>query len=165
MTPGVRPLIAGNWKMHGLAADGLTLARAVAAGALSNDAHARKRVLVADDSITVREVERQLLRRLGHEVEVAVDGMDAWNQLCAGRFDLLVTDVDMPRMNGIELVRMLRRDPRFTNLPVAIVSYKDREEDRLRGLEAGANRYLTKTSFHDQTFIATIIDLIGEPIS
>ena len=136
--------------------------RAVAAGALSSDAHARKRVLVADDSITVREVERQLLRRLGHEVEVAVDGMDAWNQLCAGRFDLLVTDVDMPRMNGIELVRMLRRDPRFTNLPVAIVSYKDRAEDRAAGLEAGANAYLTKGSFQDQTFARTIADLIGE---
>ena len=136
--------------------------RAVAAGALSNDAHARKRVLVADDSITVREVERQLLRRLGHEVEVAVDGMDAWNQLCAGRFDLLVTDVDMPRMNGIDLVRMLRRDPRFTNLPVAIVSYKDRAEDRAAGLEAGANAYLTKGSFQDQTFARTIADLIGE---
>ena len=119
-------------------------------------------MLVADDSITVREVERQLLRRLGHEVEVAVDGMDAWNQLCAGRFDLLVTDVDMPRMNGIELVRMLRRDPRFTNLPVAIVSYKDRAEDRAAGLEAGANAYLTKGSFQDQTFARTIADLIGE---
>jgi two-component system sensor histidine kinase and response regulator WspE len=139
--------------------------RGVAAGALVTDAHARKRVLVADDSITVREVERQLLRRLGHDVEVAVDGVDAWNQLCGGRFDLLVTDVDMPRMNGIELVRMLRRDPRFTNLPVAIVSYKDRAEDRAAGLEAGANAYLTKGSFQDQTFARTIADLIGEVAS
>jgi two-component system sensor histidine kinase and response regulator WspE len=120
-------------------------------------------VLVADDSITVREVERQMLRRLGHEVDVAVDGVDAWNQLCAGRFDLLVTDVDMPRMNGIELVRTLRADPRFTHLPVAIVSYKDRPEDRAAGLEAGANAYLTKGSFQDQTFVRTITDLIGEP--
>lgn len=136
--------------------------RGIAAGALSGEARARRRVLVADDSITVREVERQLLRRLGHQVEVAVDGMDAWNQLCAGAFDLLVTDVDMPRMNGIELVRMLRRDPRFTNLPVAIVSYKDRAEDRAAGLDAGANAYLTKGSFQDQTFARTIADLIGE---
>jgi two-component system sensor histidine kinase and response regulator WspE len=136
--------------------------RGVSAGALSGDVRARKRVLVADDSITVREVERQLLRRLGHDVEVAVDGMDAWSQLCAGSFDLLVTDVDMPRMNGIELVRMLRRDPRFANLPVAIVSYKDRAEDRTAGLDAGANAYLTKGSFQDQTFARTIADLIGE---
>jgi two-component system sensor histidine kinase and response regulator WspE len=123
----------------------------------------RKRILVADDSITVREVERQMLQRLGHEVDVAVDGVDAWNQLCAGRHDLLVTDVDMPRLNGIELVRQLRRDPRFAHLPVAIVSYKDRAEDRAAGLQAGANAYLTKGSFQDQTFIDTIHDLIGEP--
>lgn len=124
----------------------------------------RKRILVADDSITVREVERQMLRRLGHAVDVAVDGVDAWNQLCAGRHDLLVTDVDMPRMNGIELVRRLRQDPRFAHLPVAIVSYKDRAEDRAAGLEAGANAYLTKGSFQDQTFIDTIHDLIGESV-
>ncbi|MFM7807966.1 MAG: response regulator, partial [Planctomycetota bacterium] len=104
-------------------------------------------------------------KRLGHEVEVAVDGVDAWNQLCGGHFDLLVTDVDMPRMNGIELVRTLRRDARFTNLPVAIVSYKDRAEDREAGMQAGANAYLTKGSFQDQTFVRTIQDLIGEAVS
>ena len=137
--------------------------RGLSPAALAAGARGKRRVLVADDSITVREVERQMLRRLGHEVDVAVDGVDAWNQLCAGRFDLLVTDVDMPRMNGIELVRTLRADPRFTHLPVAIVSYKDRPEDRAAGLEAGANAYLTKGSFQDQTFVRTITDLIGEP--
>jgi len=139
--------------------------RGLSAQALAAGARGRKRVLVADDSITVREVERQMLRRLGHDVEVAVDGMDAWNQLCAGNFDLLVTDVDMPRMNGIELVRTLRRDARFAHLPVAIVGYKDRAEDRAAGLEAGANAYLTKGSFQDQTFAQTIADLIGEAAS
>jgi two-component system sensor histidine kinase and response regulator WspE len=132
--------------------------------ALAAGTRGRRRVLVADDSITVREVERQMLRRLGHDVEVAVDGLDAWNRLCAERFDLLVTDVDMPRMNGIELVRTLRRDPRFAHLPVAIVSYKDRPEDRAAGLDAGANAYLTKGSFQDQTFARTIEDLIGEAV-
>ena len=122
----------------------------------------RKRVLVVDDSITVREVERQMLARLGYEVETAVDGVDGFTQLKAGRFDLLVTDVDMPRMNGIEFVKALRREPRFATLPVAIVSYKDRAEDRAAGLEAGANAYLTKGSFQDQSFIQTITDLIGE---
>ncbi|MEY4769919.1 MAG: hypothetical protein RIQ40_659, partial [Planctomycetota bacterium] len=125
----------------------------------------RKRILVADDSITVREVERQMLSRLGHEVEVAVDGMDAWNQLRAGQFDMLVTDVDMPRMNGIELVRMVRSEARFASLPIAIVSYKDRAEDRAAGMDAGANAYLTKGSFQDQTFITTVNDLIGDSVS
>jgi two-component system sensor histidine kinase and response regulator WspE len=126
-------------------------------------AQARKRILVADDSITVREVERQLLTRLGYDVAVAVDGMDAWNQLREGRFDMLVSDIDMPRMNGIELVRMVRSDPRFAHLPIAVVSYKDREEDRRAGLDAGANAYLTKGSFQDQSFIATVTELVGAP--
>ena len=91
-----------------------------------------------------------------------MDGVDGFTQLKAGQFDLLVTDVDMPRMNGIEFVKALRREPRFASLPVAIVSYKDRAEDRAAGMEAGANAYLTKGSFQDQSFIQTITDLIGE---
>lgn len=129
----------------------------------SEQLRAAKRILVAEDSITVREVERQLLTRLGYDVAVAVDGMDGWNQLRAGRFDMLITDIDMPRMNGIELVRAVRADPRFAHLPIAVVSYKDREEDRRAGLDAGANAYLTKGSFQDQSFIATVTDLVGAP--
>ena len=66
----------------------------------------------------------------------------------------MVTDVDMPRMDGIGLVSLIKDDPARREIPVVIVSYKDREEDRLRGLDAGANRYLTKSSFHDETFVA-----------
>jgi len=123
----------------------------------------RKRILVVDDSITVRELERQLLLSRGFIVDVAVDGVDGWNALRGGQYDLVVSDVDMPRLDGIELVALIKADPLRKNIPVVIVSYKDREEDRLRGLEAGANRYLTKASFHDETFLDTIVDLIGEP--
>ncbi len=130
---------------------------------LAEQARQRKRILVVDDSITVRELERQLLHARGYAVDVAVDGMDGWNAIRSGGYDLVVTDVDMPRMDGIGLVSLLKADPARKDIPVVIVSYKDREEDRLRGLEAGANRYLTKSSFHDATFIDTIIDLIGEP--
>jgi two-component system sensor histidine kinase and response regulator WspE len=121
----------------------------------------KKRVLVVDDSITVREVERQLLAHRGYDVVVAVDGMDGWNQVRADRFDLLVTDVDMPRMTGIQLVQAVRAEERLRDLPVVIVSYKEREEDRARGLEVGANTYLTKSSFHDNRFVEAIEDLIG----
>ncbi|WP_199086409.1 hybrid sensor histidine kinase/response regulator [Bosea sp. ASV33] len=123
----------------------------------------RKRVLVVDDSLTVRELERKLLDHHGFEVEVAVDGMDGWNAVRSDAFDLIVTDVDMPRMDGIELVTLIKRDPGLRNLPVMIVSYKDREEDRRRGLDAGADYYLTKGSFHDETLIHAVVDLIGEP--
>jgi two-component system sensor histidine kinase and response regulator WspE len=123
----------------------------------------RKRVLVVEDSITVREVERQILRNHGYEVSVAVDGQDGWNLARSEPFDLLITDVDMPRMNGLELVRAVRANAALHEVPVIIVSYKDRDEDRLRGLEVGANHYLTKSSFHDNTFVQAVVDLIGEP--
>ncbi|MEQ8667550.1 MAG: hybrid sensor histidine kinase/response regulator [Pirellulales bacterium] len=122
----------------------------------------RLKVLVVDDSITVREVERQLLSAQGYDVDVAVDGQDGWHALRANSYDLLISDVDMPRMNGIELIQTVRQDPRFEQLPIIIVSYKDREEDRLRGFEVGANAYLTKGSFHDDSFVRTVADLIGE---
>jgi two-component system sensor histidine kinase and response regulator WspE len=122
----------------------------------------RKRVLVVDDSLTVREVERKLLGNRGYEVEVAVDGMDGWNAVRTGHFDLVVTDIDMPRMDGIELVTLINKDPNLKSLPVMVVSYKDRDEDRQRGLEAGAAHYLTKGSFHDETLLQAVVDLIGE---
>jgi two-component system sensor histidine kinase and response regulator WspE len=121
----------------------------------------RKRILVVDDSVTVREVQRSLLRNRGYVVEVAVDGMDGWNALRTAPYDLTITDVDMPRMNGIELVAKIKADPKLHALPVIIVSYKDREEDRMRGLDAGADRYLTKSSFHDETLLSTVAELIG----
>jgi two-component system sensor histidine kinase and response regulator WspE len=120
-----------------------------------------KRILVVDDSITVREVERKLLEAGGYEVEIAVDGMDGWNALRESDYDLVITDIDMPRMDGIELVKLIRSDPKRQGLPVMIVSYKDREEDRYRGLEAGADYYLTKGSFHDETLREAVVDLIG----
>jgi len=124
-----------------------------------------KRVLVVDDSLTVRQLERTLLLNHGYDVDVAVDGVEAWNTVRLGSYDLVVTDVDMPRMNGIDLVRHLKQDPRLGTVPIVVVSYKDRAEDRMRGLEAGANYYLTKSSFHDESFIQAVIDLIGEPSS
>ena len=121
----------------------------------------RKRVLVVDDSLTVRELQRKLLLTRGYEVAVAVDGMDGWNALRSEDFDLLITDIDMPRMDGIELVTLLRRDSRLQSLPVMVVSYKDREEDRRRGLDAGADYYLAKASFHDDALLDAVVELIG----
>ena len=132
---------------------------------MAEQSRQRKRILVVDDSITVRELERQLLQARGFAVDVAVDGMDGWNAIRGAHYDLVVTDVDMPRMDGIGLVSLIKNDPSRKDIPVVIVSYKDREEDRLRGLDAGANRYLTKSSFHDETFVHTIIDLVGEPLA
>ena len=123
--------------------------------------HGRK-ILVVDDSITVREMERKLLEHKGYEVDVAVDGMDGWNAVRSARYDLVVSDIDMPRLNGIELVKRIKESETLQHIPVIIVSYKDTEEHRLQGLEAGANYYLTKSSFEDESFVDAVLDLIGE---
>ncbi len=121
-----------------------------------------KRVLVVDDSPTVREVEKKLLEDAGYKVDIAVDGMDGWNAVRAKNYDLVITDIDMPRMNGIELVSMIKDNSQYHHLPVIIVSYKDRVEDRQQGMDVGADYYLTKGSFHDDSFICAVHDLIGE---
>ena len=89
---------------------------------------------------------------------VAVDGMDGWNMLRSDAFDLVVTDVDMPRMDGIELVSRIKADPRLQSLPVMVVSYKRGSQ---AGLDAGADYYLAKGSFHDDALLDAVEDLIG----
>ena len=121
-----------------------------------------KRILAVDDSLTVRELEKKLLTSHGYTTDVAVDGMDGWNAVRTGNYDLVITDVDMPRMDGIELATLIKNDPRLKSIPVMIVSYKDREEDRMRGLHAGADYYLTKGSFDDETLVQAVVDLIGK---
>jgi len=121
-----------------------------------------KRILVVDDSLTVREMERKLLHARGYQVDIAIDGIDGWNVVRSGDYDLVITDVDMPRMDGIELVALIKKDLHLHKLPVMIVSYKDRPEDRARGMSAGADYYLTKGSFHDETLLDAVFDLIGE---
>ncbi|WP_239651523.1 hybrid sensor histidine kinase/response regulator [Neosynechococcus sphagnicola] len=121
----------------------------------------RKRVLVVDDSITVREMVRKMLQNQGYLVDVAVDGMEGWHAVCSNTYDLVLSDIDMPRMNGIELVNNIKSHPKYEPIPVIIVSYKDREQDRIRGLEAGANYYLTKSSLHDNSLVTAVMDLIG----
>jgi len=143
-------------------ASGGTLAK-VQRGILDANARKQKRILAVDDSLTVRELERKLLSGRGYVTDVAVDGMDGWNAVRNGKYDLVVTDVDMPRMDGIELATLIKKDPELRSIPVMIVSYKDREEDKMRGLEAGADYYLTKGSFHDETLLQAVVDLIGEP--
>ncbi|WP_157211353.1 hybrid sensor histidine kinase/response regulator, partial [Pandoraea sp. B-6] len=148
-----------------------SIAKAVELGSLERvpvraaqaSGRASKRVLVVDDSLTVRELERKLLAARGYEVRVAVDGMEGWNAVRSETFDMVITDVDMPRMDGVELVTLIKRDARTAALPVMIVSYKDREEDRQRGLDAGADYYLAKGSFHDDALLRAVVDLIGEP--
>jgi two-component system sensor histidine kinase and response regulator WspE len=130
-----------------------------------NLAKRTKRVLAVDDSLTVRELECKLLLRRGFLADLAIDGLEAWEAVQARDYDLVITDVDMPRLDGIELTRLIRSNARLNKLPVLILSYKDCEADRLRGLESGADAYLTKGSFEDDSLLQTVVDLIGEPVT
>ena len=120
-----------------------------------------KTILVVDDSITVRETERKLLENRGYQVDVAVDGLQGWNAIRTKPYDLVISDIDMPRMNGIELIKNIRNHPIYSFLPIIVVSYRDRQEDRLQGMEAGANYYLTKSSFEDNTLVEAVANLLG----
>ncbi|MFK8183749.1 MAG: response regulator [Phormidesmis sp.] len=120
-----------------------------------------KKILVVDDSMTVRAMEKKLLQNRGYTVDIAVDGAEGWNAVRIDKYDLVITDVDMPRMNGIELICKIRDYEATKKLPIIVVSYKDREVDQLAGLNAGANYYLTKSSFHNDGLITAVMDLIG----
>ena len=121
-----------------------------------------KTILVVDDSITVRETQRKLLENRGYQVDVAVDGLDGWNAIRTKAYDLIISDIDMPRMNGIEMIKNIRNHSVYSGLPIIVVSYRDRQEDRLQGMEAGANYYLTKSSFEDGNLTKAVFDLVGE---
>ncbi len=121
----------------------------------------RKRILVAEDSLTVRELERKVLQNHGYDVEIAVDGLDAFNKIKEATFDLLVTDIEMPRMNGFELISLIKKDKNLRQIPAVIVSFKEREEDKRRGMEVGADKYITKSKYDDQILLDTIARLIG----
>jgi two-component system sensor histidine kinase and response regulator WspE len=123
---------------------------------------ARKRILLVEDSETIRTVERNILIRYGYEVDVAEDGMEGWDAIRLGHYDLLITDVEMPRMNGIQLVSLVKQEPWLLATPVLIVSGNEREEDRRLGLAAGASDYLTKSSFREETFVHVVANLLGE---
>jgi two-component system chemotaxis sensor kinase CheA len=124
-----------------------------------SDALARPRiprVLIVDDSITTRTMERNLFEVAGYLVSLAADGLEAWELLQTQEFDLIVSDIDMPRMDGFELTSRIRGHATLANLPVVLVTAREALEDRERGLGAGANSYVLKSGF-DQTVLLEIV--------
>jgi two-component system chemotaxis sensor kinase CheA len=119
------------------------------------------RVLVVDDALTVRELQRSILERAGYEVRVAVDGIDALALLAEAPCELILTDVEMPVMDGFALTEAVRAHPTLANIPVLILSSRASEEDRLRGLDAGADGYLVKSSFDQGSLLTAVSRLIG----
>jgi len=120
----------------------------------------RKRILVAEDSITSRSLLKMILEGAGYEVATVNDGVEAWDRLRESEFELLVSDIEMPRMDGFELTARLRADRRLGELPVILVTALSSARDRERGLEAGANAYIVKSGFDQANLLDVIRQLV-----
>ncbi|MBN2202318.1 response regulator [bacterium] len=120
----------------------------------------KKNILVAEDSITSRTLLKNILESAGYQVKTAVDGVDALTALRTETFDLVVSDIEMPRMNGFDLVARIRGDKATADLPVILVTALESREDRERGIDVGANAYIVKRSFDQSNLLEVISKLI-----
>jgi len=118
-------------------------------------------VMVVDDALMVRELQRSILERGGYSVRTATDGAEAMGMLAELPADLVVTDVEMPNLDGLQLIRNIRKHPRLANIPVLIVSSHGTDEDHQRGLDAGADAYIVKTSFDEVGLLSAVSRLLG----
>ncbi len=121
---------------------------------------ARHRILVVDDSITTRSVERNILEAQNYQVELAVDGLDGWERVQRHPPDLVISDVAMPRMTGLELLEKIKNNPATRDLPVILVTSLEAAEDQQRGLSLGADAYLVKRKFDQRELLATIRQIL-----
>lgn len=123
-------------------------------------APAAKTILAVDDSLTTRTLVRNVLEAAGYRVTTAVDGQEAWNQMRSARFDLVVTDVEMPVMNGFELTRTIKTSEDFAATPVIIVTSLASESDKQKGIEVGADAYIVKGDFETRVLLDVVEQLI-----
>jgi two-component system chemotaxis sensor kinase CheA len=120
-----------------------------------------RRVLICEDSFTTRELERSIFEAAGYEVETAVDGQEGLTMLRDGaKVDAVVTDVQMPKMTGFQLTRAIKGDKKLRDIPVVIVTSLERDEEKAEGIQAGADAYITKSVFNQDTLLDTVERLI-----
>jgi two-component system chemotaxis sensor kinase CheA len=121
----------------------------------------RPRLLVCDDSFTTRELIRSILQSAGYDVTAAVDGADALDKLRAQAYDLVVSDVEMPRVDGFQLTARIRSELALHELPVILITSLSSDDHRRRGLEAGAQAYIVKNQFDQDSLLEIIQQLLG----
>ncbi len=124
------------------------------------DEKENKTILLVDDSITTRSLLKNILETSGFSVLTAVDGLDAWSKIKSNHFSLIVTDVEMPNMDGFELIHRIKSDKKVENIPIVIVSTRDSQEDRLRGMDLGADAYIIKKGLNDSELVRIVHELI-----
>lgn len=120
----------------------------------------KKSVLIAEDSITSRTLLKNILESAGYQVKTTVDGAEAYSVVTGQQFDLVVSDVEMPRMNGFELVSKIRKNKKTSELPIVLVTALESDEDKKRGIDVGADAYIVKRSFDQSNLINVISKLI-----
>jgi two-component system chemotaxis sensor kinase CheA len=118
-------------------------------------------VLVVDDALTVRELQRSILARAGYQVRVARDGVEALSSLAEQPADLVMTDIEMPNMDGFALTEAIRANPALSNIPVLILTSRSSDADHRRGLEVGADGYIVKSGFDERSLVAAAERLLG----
>ena len=133
--------------------------RRVVAGASAKE-RKKKSILIAEDSITSRMLLKNILESAGYEVKTAMDGIEAFSALASESFDLLVSDIEMPRMNGLDLTSKVRGDKKLSGLPVVLVTSLGSREDRERGIDVGANAYIIKSSFDQSNLLEVVRRLV-----
>jgi chemotaxis protein histidine kinase CheA/CheY-like chemotaxis protein len=122
---------------------------------------ARATILVVDDSFNTREIEKSILEAYGYFVITAGDGQEALEMTRDEMYDLVITDVEMPRLDGFSLTERLRNDDRYRNIPIIIVTSREKDEDKKRGITVGADAYIVKGAFDQSNLLATVKNLIG----
>ncbi len=120
----------------------------------------KQRILVVEDSVSTREIEKSILESYGYQVDIASDGIEGLEKAQKVKYDLVLSDIEMPRMDGFALVEKLRNIEDYKHTPIIIVSSRDREEDKRRGIEVGADAYIIKGDFDQSNLIATVQNLI-----
>jgi two-component system chemotaxis sensor kinase CheA len=128
--------------------------------AIAGETQKRLSILVVEDSITARALLKSILESAGYVVTTAVDGIDAFTALKSSEFNLVVSDVEMPRMNGFDLTAKIRADKALSDLPVVLVTARESREDRERGIDVGANAYVVKSSFEQSNLLEVIRRLV-----
>ncbi|MET0047153.1 MAG: hybrid sensor histidine kinase/response regulator [Sedimenticola sp.] len=136
--------------------------RITAATSDAEETEEGKTVLLVEDSMITRIQEKRILEGAGYTVVPAVDGVEGFEKLRAQHIDAVVADVNMPNMNGFELTEKIRSGEQYRDLPVILVTTLSRDEDRQRGLEAGANAFIAKGTFEQSALLDTLVRLIGE---
>lgn len=144
-----------------IAHSALSLSKPIVKGQVSKSQRKEKKILIVEDAFSTRELEKSILETHGYLVDTAVDGLDALDRMADNQYDLVVSDVEMPRMNGFELCKTLKNNEGYKDIPFVMVTALQKEEDKRRGIEVGAAAYIVKSAFEQSNLLDTIERLVG----